>query len=164
MLNTISKFSDLYELTKKIESNKEKGNLFEQFTYYLFKLDPRLNNLLQNIWLYNDIPSDIKKKLKLPDKDKGIDALAEIDDEYYAIQCKFRQNPSIVVSWSELSTFFGLSFGINDKIKKGYLVTNTYDICDEVNKSEKVIVINGNFLDELDSEFFKMSTIEEKNM
>jgi len=148
-LHSLTKFDEIYSITKKL-TVKEKGDLFEIFVFHLFKLDPRLNGSLQDIWLYKDIPIYIIKKLQLPQKDKGIDALAIINDEYYAIQCKFRQNPEIIISWSELSTFFGLSFGINNKIKKGYFVTNTYDVCEEVYKSNKVIALTGAFLCEIE--------------
>lgn len=150
----IKSFNDFYALTEDLDS-KKKGDLFELLTWYLFKIDPRLNNNLQEIWLYNDIPDEIRIELSLPSKDKGIDLLAKIDDEYYAIQCKFRQNPLMVVNWAELSTFFGLSFGMSDQIKRGFLVTNTYELCDEVIQSNKVEPIYGDFINDLDGDFFE---------
>ena len=153
-LNDIDSFDDVYNITSKM-SLLEKGNLFEIITYYLFKLSPTLNTKLQNIWLYKDIPTKIIHDLNLPDRDKGIDILLDIDGEYYAVQSKFRQDKNSTVSWGELSTFFGLSFGITDKIKGGYLVTNTYDVCDQVTKSSKVRSIFGIFFDELPDNFFK---------
>ncbi|AYV79177.1 MAG: superfamily II helicase [Faunusvirus sp.] len=150
----ITKFSDLYNVTDDMDK-KQKGDLFEIITYYLFKLSPQLMNGLQYIWMYKDIPSDIMKDLNLPSKDKGIDLLAIINGEYYAIQSKFRQNTGIIINWTELSTFFGLSFGINNKIKGGFLVTNTYDLCDEVKKSTKIQAIYGGYFDDnLPDNFF----------
>lgn len=112
-------FAEIYDHTANL-TNKEKGDLFEEFTYYLFKLDPKLNSGLQKIWLYNDIPEKILEELDLPSKDRGIDLLAlsqsaglpapkatrlaQINGEYYAIQCKFRQDPDTVVPWTSLST------------------------------------------------------------
>ncbi len=152
-IQNVKCMDDLYFAISKLKP-KEKGDIFELITYYIFKLSPILNNKLQNIWLYNDIPIKIKRDLKLPDKDKGIDLLAIIDDEYYAIQSKFRQNKDSIVPWADLSTFFGLSFGINNKIKGGFLVTNTYDLCDEVVISNKVEPIYGDFFDNLPNNFF----------
>ncbi len=149
----IKLFDDVYDITCNL-NNKEKGDFFELITLYLFKLSPMLNNKLQNIWLYDEIPNKIKRDLKLPNKDKGIDLLAIIDDEYYAIQSKFRQNKDSIVSWADLSTFFGLSFGINNKIKGGFLVTNTYDLCDEVINSDKIEPVYGDFFDNLPNNFF----------
>lgn len=96
-------FDDLYSITEDL-GKKEKGDLFELITYYLFYLSPELNHNLQDIWLYNDIPDEIKRLLHLPEKDKGIDLLALINGEYCAIQCKFRQNPDVMIKWGELGT------------------------------------------------------------
>ena len=60
-------FSEIYDHTANL-TKKEKGDLFEEFTYYLFKLDPKLN--LRKIWLYNNIPEKILEELDLPSKDQ----------------------------------------------------------------------------------------------
>ena len=99
----------IYTLTSRILIKKQKRP-FEIITYYLFKLCPTLNNNLENIWLYKDIPNDVLKLLELPNKDKGIDLLAKINGEYYAIQSKFRHNSYKIITWNELPTFFGLPF------------------------------------------------------
>src|SRR5579872_734977 len=152
-LQTLKSFNDLY-LTTDDMNNKSKGDLFELFTFYLFKLDPRLNAGLQNIWLYNNIPEAILTELSLPTKDKGIDLLAQIDNLYYPIQCKFRQNPNQAITWTDLSTFFGLAFGMTNKMNRGFLVTNTYDLCREVINSDKVTSIYGEFFNQIDPEFY----------
>lgn len=114
----------------------------------MFKLCPVLNYNLKNIWLYSNIPDKIRLYLNLPIKDKGIDILIQLNDlSFRAIQCKFRQDPYVVINWNELSTFFGLAFGMNDNIQGGYFVTNTYTMCNEVNVSKKVLSIDGSFLD-----------------
>lgn len=105
--------------------------------------------------MYANIPDKILSALQLPSKDKGIDLLAKIKGEYYAIQCKFRQNPDVIISWAELSTFFGLSFGLNNKIKGGFLVTNTCNLCDEVIKSTKIKAIYDDFFNDLPNNFFE---------
>ncbi len=153
-LHNVKSFNDIYDVTKNIDK-KIKGDIFELITFYLFQLSPILNNKLIKLWLYDNIPIELKKELNLPSKDKGIDLLAIIDDEYYAIQSKFRQDNDTIISWTELSTFFGLSFGMNNKIKGGFLVTNTYDLCDEVINSKKIEPIYGEFFDEcLPNNFF----------
>lgn len=140
-----SMIDSYYDYINKFDTNT-KGKLFEEFTYNLFTHDPRLNNGLQSIWHYKDIPTTIKSKLKLPNRDMGIDLLAKIDDNYYAIQCKYRTNQSDVISWTELSTFFGLAFGLTDNIKGGFLVTNTYNLCKNAQKSKKITAIDGDYL------------------
>ena len=77
ILQYINTFNDIYEIIEDY-LKKEKGDLFEHLTYYLFKLSPLLNHNLQNIWMYSDIPIKILEELKLPTKDKGIDLLALI--------------------------------------------------------------------------------------
>jgi len=156
-LKTLTNLNDVYPITAKMRK-KEKGNLFETFTYYLFKHEPRLNNGLEKIWMFNDIPKNILLELYLPSTDKGIDLLAMINGKYYAIQCKFRQDPNKIISWSSLSTFFGLSFGMNNKIAGGFFVTNTRNLCQEVINSKKVIAIYDDFYDSLSGNFFKNMT------
>jgi predicted helicase len=157
IFKTINTFNDIYKITQTLD-NKQKGDLFEMMTYHLFKLSPILNNNLQNIWMYKDIPDKIKQELKLPNKDKGIDLLAQINNEYYTIQCKFRQEITTCITWGELGTFFGLSFGMNDKIKGGFFVTNTYQLCDEVIQSKKITAIYGDFFDDIPKELFAQMT------
>lgn len=153
-LSKCKTFDDIYQVTVNLD-NKTKGDLFEIITFYLFKLCPVLNNNLEEIWLWNNIPNNILKNLNLPTKDKGIDLLAEIKGNYYAIQCKFRQDINNTITWKELSTFPGLSFGLNNKIKGGFFVTNTFDLCKEIEKSEKIESIYGDFFDNLPNNFFE---------
>src|SRR5438105_223757 len=74
LIKDIKTFNDIYQITDTL-TNKEKGDLFELITYYVFLLVPILNNDISNIWLYDNIPISIKKSLSLPNKDKGIDLL-----------------------------------------------------------------------------------------
>jgi superfamily II DNA or RNA helicase/effector-binding domain-containing protein len=151
----ITNYSALENILNTQKDTTEKGTLFEEFTYYLFKLHPNYQQFTTNIWLYNDIPQSIKISLGLPSKDMGIDLLVESNNEFYAIQCKYRKNRDIVILWKELATFYGLTFGLNNKIKGGFLVTNTYNINNLVASSTKVIPIYGTFFDEwLDEQFF----------
>lgn len=145
-IKNIKLFDDIYNVVNILPA-KDKGDIFEYITFYLFKLSPILNANLQEIWFYDDIPIKIKKELNLPSKDKGIDLLAIIDKKYYAIQCKYRQDSNSKINWQDISTFYGLSFGMTDKIFSGYFVTNTYNLCEQVNASNKVIAVYGDFFD-----------------
>ncbi|AYV83680.1 MAG: superfamily II helicase [Hyperionvirus sp.] len=153
-LENITTFGDLYDIAEDM-SKTQKGYLFEVITLYLFKLVPMLSNDLEEIWLYNNIPTKILKSLKLPTKDMGIDLLARIKGKYYSIQCKFRMNPERKIPWAELSTFYGLSFGLHDRIAGGYLVTNTFNLCQQVIDSEKIVPIYGEYFDTLPENFFQ---------
>lgn len=154
VLKSLSKFNDMYVKTENY-TTKQKGDLFELFTLYLFKHDPRLNHGLENIWLYADVPKKVLKYLKYPDNDKGVDLIAKISGKYYAIQSKFRQNPNKIIPWAKLSSFFGLSFGITNKITGGFLVTNTFNLCQQVIDSDLVVPIYDDYYDEIPKNFFK---------
>lgn len=154
IFNKCSTFDDLYTFTKDM-SNKDKGDLFEILTYFLFKLSPFLNKNITNLWMYNDVPQHILKEKCLPSKDKGIDLLFKKNGKYYSIQCKFRQDPTVVVQWKELSTFCGLSFKQKNSIEEGYLVTNTVEMCEEITLSDKIKIIDNKFFTEnLPDNFF----------
>ena len=73
-------------------SKQKKGLLFELFTLCLFKVHPYYEKSLQKIYMYDDVPHSLLKNFKLPTKDKGIDLICKMNDEWYAIQCKFRSN------------------------------------------------------------------------
>jgi superfamily II DNA or RNA helicase len=153
ILLQLNTFNDAYCLLNNSD-NRTKGLFLELFTKFFFKIHHCYKDHIKIVYLYDEIPQSIKRELSLPPKDKGIDLIIKYDDDWLAIQCKYRQDPNSTVTWKELSTFFGLTFGINDKIKRGYYVTNTHNLCDEVLNSEKVIPITGNFLDNLDPSFF----------
>ena len=134
----------LYAITKR------NGDIFELLTKYLLQTDYIFN--FKKVYLYDEIPNKILDELKFPSNDKGIDLLVVTkDDKYIPIQCKYRSDSSTVIPWNSLSTFFGLSFGLHNKIQNGYFVTNTYDYCDEINKTNKIVTYGGNYFDNLTS-------------
>lgn len=67
--------------------------------------------------------------------------IVQINDEYYAIQTKFKQNPNTVIKWDELGTFFGLSFGVAEKIKEFDLIILD-EICSLLNHFESDLMGN----------------------
>ena len=151
MIQNINNFEDVYEYTKNMTS-KEKGDLFEIITKYVFLVHPMYSHITKNIWLYNEIPITIKQKFKLPSKDKGIDLILETKDGYYAIQCKFRTNIYGSITWTELSTFAGQLFV--GSFKNAIYVTNTYDVDNEILKCDKIQCVYGDFFKDLNKDFF----------
>ena len=151
---SITKFSEIYAKLKG-KTTSEKGKIFELLTKFIFLLHPNYHNKTKNVWLYDDIPLKIKQKYKLPDKDKGIDLFLEtIDNEFYAIQSKYRSDPFSTITWTSLATFTGQLFVNN--IKKAIFVTNTFDIDEEISKCNNIDCLSGDFFndDNLDKEFF----------
>src|SRR4051794_41980702 len=55
----------------------------------------------------------VRAQLALPDTDQGIDLIAETHDgEFWAVQSKDRDSADASLSWREVSTFTGFTFGI----------------------------------------------------
>lgn len=98
--------STIYEI-KRRDNKKSKGDAWERFCqFYLVHV---LN--YKSAWLWHEIPDEIRRTHKLGSKvDNGIDivALKSGDDDLTAIQCKYRKNITQTVTWTQLSTFFGL--------------------------------------------------------
>tara|TARA_B100000161_G_C33518753_1_gene400050 strand:- start:183 stop:884 length:702 start_codon:yes stop_codon:yes gene_type:complete len=87
---------------------KSKGDIFEEFCVLYMKQCYKL----KDVWLLNDVPSEIRKNLNLEKKDFGIDVIGiDSKNRYYAIQVKYRKRKSdkkISVTWKQLSTFYAL--------------------------------------------------------
>ena len=112
---------------KDLNYNQRVGELWEQFCHSwllaskkLIKGDP---SLIQECWLWHDIPSDIKTYLRLgtSKQDNGIDAIVRVSkvnhdgswwSRWYPVQCKYRWTKSkgfdVTVTWSNLATFLAL--------------------------------------------------------
>ncbi|WP_089380430.1 DEAD/DEAH box helicase [Lutibacter agarilyticus] len=90
--------------TSQTETTKKKttaGKIFEYFTKYYFLAETKVKSDYKKVWLYDDIPIDIRKKLNLPSVDHGIDLLLQsTNDDYHAVQCKFKNDELKKLSWS----------------------------------------------------------------
>lgn len=151
--NNIKSYDNFHKLIE-CRDNKIKGDLFEWFTLYLYRVHPLLANTNLEIELYDDISDKLKKNLKLPLKDKGIDILAIINKHKIGIQSKTRRDREKIIPYRTVSTFCGM-FGTS-KLEKGIFVTDTYNVCKEIKDSDKIKVIDGEWLDKnCNEEFFK---------
>lgn len=97
----------IYEM-KRRDNKQLKGLAWEKFCqWYLLKVLS-----YEEVWLWKDIPEDIKTKLKLTFRsDNGIDIIGKLNDKYIAIQCKYlctKKNKYKKVTWKTISTFVGL--------------------------------------------------------
>lgn len=109
LLDGVSKWSDIKNKleqfnTTQTETTSKKtlaGKIFEYFCKYYFQTDPEKIDLYTDVWLYEEIPLNIRKKLNLPSIDHGIDILLkDIDSGYHAVQCKFKNDELKSLSWS----------------------------------------------------------------
>ena len=101
-------------LSKFTKSNQSKlaGDIFEYLTKLYLETAPQYKSKLKKVYLLNEVPTTIKKKINLPDTDEGIDLVAVTnDDEYWAVQCKYRSDPNQTLTIQEdLATFNNLAF------------------------------------------------------
>ena len=134
-----------YTITQlKQKNTKMIGDIFEMFCkLYLLHIGN-----YQNVWLYNDVPYQIKQKLNLTNNDMGIDIIAQKDikdDKYIAVQCKFRNRNKNnyrknAITWKDLSTFYALVSRTGPYQK--YIIMTNADYIRRIGKkqpTEKVI-------------------------
>lgn len=123
------------EELKYRENKKLKGDIFEQFCkQYLLAI-----NKYEKVYLFKEIPQEIKEKLGLKTKmDDGIDIIGIIKgkEEFVAIQCKYRKKLASKVPWKSLSTFIALAERTGPYIQ--YLVmTNCSGVTRKLPKTDK---------------------------
>ena len=125
--NTLSKFT-------KSNQSKLAGDIFEYLTKLYLETAPQYKTKLKKVYLLNEVPTTLKKKINLPDTDEGIDLIAVTnDDEYWAIQCKYRSDPNQTLTIKEdLATFNNLAFTYCKNISHGI-------VCATVSKPPKKI-------------------------
>ena len=88
---------------KQRNDKKAKGTIWELFCQEWLRCDP----LYLNVWLFNEVPEEIRLLLKIGTVDNGIDIVAQVFAGFVAIQCKYR-GKGTKVTWNTLSTFTGL--------------------------------------------------------
>lgn len=147
MINTnLTSINELIILINNLNSTKEKGDIFELFAkYYMLNFEN-----IKEYYLSNEIPDKIASHINIytinkDGKEKGIDAIIINNDEYYSVQVKYRSNKNEKITYGELSTFIAQSDSQSDKIKKRYLITTTYDVCDDyhnLDSNKKYLLIN----------------------
>jgi len=89
--------------TSKSSTSRKKtiaGKVFEHFCKYYFSIDPTQDEF-ETVWLYEEIPENIRTELQLPPIDHGIDILLKNrDGDFCAVQCKFKNDETKSLSWS----------------------------------------------------------------
>lgn len=136
-------------------SEKEKGDVFEHLVRAYLLLDPEYATKLRSVWLLKDVPSALRKKLRLPADDQGIDLIAETNSgEYWAIQCKYREDTARPVPWREISTFTGLAFGVCRGISFGLVCSTTERITRVLKEQDRIGFCALEVWQGLDAEFF----------
>lgn len=163
LLDNVVQWSDLkskleeFNTSKTAKTTKKTfaGRIFEYFCKYYFQTDPEKIDLYSNVWHYDEIPLAVKAELNLPSIDHGIDILLkDIDDNYHAVQCKFKNDELKSLSWSgdKIANVFAL--GTN--CQKIIVFSNVSDVT-KVAKAfgEKYEQILNDTLLDLDNNAFK---------
>jgi superfamily II DNA or RNA helicase len=104
LIKTTSCWNDIYNGFKKhnVEKDRLAGKLFEQFCKYYYLADPSVKNEYKEVWLFHEIPYEIKQKLNLGNVDHGIDLVLQGNDGTFSVvQCKFRNNQNSIISWTK---------------------------------------------------------------
>ena len=145
-------------------SKKDKGDAFEKLVKHYLSCAPQYSTKLKNVWLLDEVPSSIHRKLNLPDQDQGIDLICETKDgEYWAVQAKYHQNEETSQTWRSLSTFTGLAFGVCKKISFGLVCTTAERITKTLKNQDNIGFCTGEVWRKLDEDFFKTLTTKSKS-
>lgn len=151
-------FAELEHVIEGIIDNKEKGDAMELFAFFYLKQHSDIFDI-KEIYLEDEIPQEIRIKLRLERKDNGVDGVIERNDgNYVAYQVKFRSNRSIPTA-QDLSTFWAESEYADYR-----LIIANCPILPKVSdkKKNQLSLLVDSFLD-LDEDFFinfKNSIIE----
>lgn len=92
---------------RKRDNKKIRGDIFEEFCVLYLKYIKLYNNVM----LLKEVPNELLEKLSIKRRDMGIDIIVEHNNNYYAVQCKYKKNKTKrknIVSWKALSTFYAL--------------------------------------------------------
>jgi predicted helicase len=108
LFRNLKYFQELEDRISKIQDNNERGSAFEVFAEaYLATQRKDVNP--EHLWPQGAEPSKVRKELRLPLKDYGVDGLYRHPlGSYDVYQVKFRSGRPLL-TWEELSTFFGLA-------------------------------------------------------
>ena len=150
-INSWNDFKSLLETKTKLE----KGKAFEELTKYYLEYNPIYKTKLKNVWLQNEVPSSVLKKLNLPTNDQGIDLIAEtFEGTYWAIQCKYLQDEDQRLSHRAISTFVSLSTGIAENISYCLVCTTVDEYAKIYEGKENIGFCNSDEWRKLDKTFF----------
>jgi superfamily II DNA or RNA helicase len=137
-------------------TEKEKGDFFEELVKAYLQLDPEYASKLKHVWLGSEVPQVIARKLQLPATDQGIDIIAETHDgDFWAVQCKYRQDTDHSLTWRDLSTFTGLAFGVCRGFSFGIICSTTERITHVLKDQERISFCALDVWQALDADFIK---------
>lgn len=138
-------------------TKKEKGDIFERITKYYLLIDPIYKTKLKSVWLLNEVPTKIQEYLNLPNNDEGIDLIAQTkDDEYWAIQCKYRTDENSSITREDIATFLDISNNICKNISQKLICSTAISQSYKFEKlyDNSITFLLANTWSSLDNNFF----------
>lgn len=126
------------------QNKKLRGDLFELFCQNYLKHVYSTQQFC-SVWLWSEIPQEVRDKLGIKTRDEGIDLVA-IDSKgrYYAVQVKYRkyrpEKSKQFVGWKQLSTFYALAYRVG-KFHKHIVMTNVDGVRHVTKKTSKDVSI-----------------------
>jgi superfamily II DNA or RNA helicase len=136
-------------------TEKEKGDRFEDLVQAFLQLSPLYRSQLKSVWRLEEVPQAVRNKLKLPATDKGIDLVAETHKgEFWAIQCKYRQNTDQQLTHTDISTFTSLTFQACKGFSFALVCSTTERVTQLYRGEERIGFCALDTWQELDAEFF----------
>ena len=138
-------------------TEKEKGDRFEDLTQAFLQISPLYRSQLKSVWRLEEVPPAVRQKLKLPATDKGIDLVAETyKGEFWAIQCKYRQNTDQQLTHTDISTFTSLTFQACKGFSFALVCSTTERVTNLYRGEERIGFCALDTWHELDAEFFRL--------
>lgn len=137
------------------EKDTRAGKIFEVFTKYYFLTSPIEKDNYKNVWMFEEIPSDVRSKLDLGNIDYGVDLLLEdTEGQYFAVQCKFKNDEKATLNWSadKIANLFAFCPKAD-----GYIVFSNAADLDKISKTrhDNFTFYSVTNLQEIESEVFQ---------
>ena len=161
LLNEIKNYKNWQDLKQNLIdtslNTKQKGDIFELITKYYLLIDPIYKTKLKEVWLLNEVPTKIQEYLNLPNNDEGIDLIAQTkDDEYWAIQCKYRTDENSSITREDIATFLDISNNICKNISQKLVCSTSNNQSYKFEKlyDDSITFLLANTWNSLDNIFF----------
>lgn len=150
LFSGLSAFIELEQRIAKLPDEKSCGDAFEVFAEAY--LATQLVHQAREVWPGDTMLPSLQQRLRLPLKDMGVDGVfITTSDETACYQAKFRSGrPSL--TWSELSTFFGLA----DVGVRRLVFTNCDEIASVAEDRPGAVFVRGSDLDRLTADDFRV--------
>lgn len=148
-----SSWKSLEQVIEALPSNKEKGDVFEEFVHFYFLYHEALYQIKElhcHITLGGSFPIKIQQRLHLEKKDHGVDGVYITHlGQCIAFQAKFRSSREHL-TYSELSTFWTEAEYADGRL----IITNSTSLPSIADKKAGHSAILSDVLDALDARFF----------